>query len=69
MRTFALFGQKNFEFFEIYGVSARARGEGLSQYGYFATKGKGANFRDFVRTSIMDSPLQKTEIKLKKKKI
>jgi len=28
MHTFALFGVKNFEFFEIYGVSAWARAEG-----------------------------------------
>jgi len=26
MRTYALFGAKNFGFFEIYGVSARTRG-------------------------------------------
>jgi len=44
MRTFALFGAKNFGFFEIYGVSAR-------------TRGKGSIFRDFVRTSFMDGPL------------
>jgi len=44
MRTSALFGVKTFEFFEIYGVSARTRGEG-------------SIFRDFVRTSFMDSLL------------
>jgi len=39
MRTSALFGLKNFEFFEIYDVSARIRGEGgLSQCGYFSDK-------------------------------
>jgi len=40
MRTSTLFGAKNFEFFEIYGVSARTREEGL----------------DFVRTTFMDCP-------------
>jgi len=30
MRTFALFEAKIFGFFEIYGVSARTRGKGLS---------------------------------------
>jgi len=29
MRTSALFDAKNFEFFEIYGVFARIRGEGV----------------------------------------
>jgi len=29
MRTSALFGAKNFEFFEIYNVSARTRWEGV----------------------------------------
>jgi len=39
MRTSALFGAKNIEFFEIYSVSARTRGEGgLSQCGHFADK-------------------------------
>jgi len=37
MRTSALFGAKNFGFFEIYGVSARAGG--LSQCGHFSDKG------------------------------
>jgi len=38
----ALFGAKNFEFFEIYGVSART--EGLSQYGHFSDKEEGGQF-------------------------
>jgi len=29
MRTSALFGAKNFEFFEVYGVLARTRGRGV----------------------------------------
>jgi len=37
MRTAALFGEKNFGFFEIYGVSTRTRG--LSQCGHFAKNG------------------------------
>jgi len=31
MKTSARFGGKNFKFFEIHGVFARPRGEGLSQ--------------------------------------
>jgi len=39
MRTSALFGAKNVGFSEIYGVSARTRGEGrLSQFGHFTDK-------------------------------
>jgi len=45
MRTFALFGAKNFGYFVIYGVSALTREEGKSI------------FRDFVRTSFMNCPL------------
>jgi len=55
MQTSVLFGAKNFGFFEIYGVSPRTRGRrGLSQ----SDKGEGSFFRDFVRTSFMDGPLQ-----------
>jgi len=58
MRTSTLFGAKNIRFFEIYGVSARTRGRGFSQYRHFADKGEGESiFRDFVRTSFMDGPL------------
>jgi len=58
VRMFALFGAKNFEFFEIYGVSARTKGRGLSQCGHFVDKGSGSSvFRDFVRTSFMHGPL------------
>jgi len=48
----ALFGAKNFEFFELDGVSARTRG--LNQCGQ---GGRGSIFRDFVRTSFMNGPL------------
>jgi len=52
MQTSALFGAKNFGFFEIYGVFTWTRG--LSQDGHFADKREGSVFRDFVRTSFMD---------------
>jgi len=56
MRTSALFDAKNFGFFEIYGVSARTRGKGLSQCGQFADKGDERSiFHNFVQTSFMDS--------------
>jgi len=52
MRMFALFGVKNLEFFEIYGV--RTDGwMGLSQCGQ---GGDGSVFRDFVQVSFMDGP-------------
>jgi len=51
MRMSALFVQKNFKIFEIYGVSAQTREEGLSQCGH-----AGSIFRDFVWTSFMDGP-------------
>jgi len=44
MRTSALFGVKNFRFFEIYGVFARTRRKGISQCGQ---EGKGVNFSRF----------------------
>jgi len=44
LQTSALFDANSFEFFEIYGVAARARGEERS------------SFHDFVRTSFMDGP-------------
>jgi len=47
MRTSALFGAKNFEFFEIYGVSARIRGERVSQSGDFFGQGGGVHFSRF----------------------
>jgi len=53
------FGENNFGFFEIYGVSARISGRGgLSQCGNFADKGGGGSiFYDFVQTSFTDGPL------------
>jgi len=42
MRTSALFSAKSIRFFEIYGVSARARR--LSQCGHFADKEGGGQF-------------------------
>jgi len=58
MQTSAYFSAKNFGFFEIYGVSVRTRGRGLSQCGHFTEKGGvGSNFRGFVRTSFMDGCL------------
>jgi len=68
MRTFALFGAKNFRFFEINGVSARTRGgrvepvrtfygEGGGEVASADKRGGGTIFRDFVRTSFMDGPL------------
>jgi len=47
MPTFALFGAKNFGFFEIYGMSARTRGERLSQCENFA--GEGSIFCNYVQ--------------------
>jgi len=52
MRTSALFGAKNFAFFEIYGVFAKGEG-GLSQCEHFADKREGVNFSRL--TSLMDS--------------
>jgi len=43
MRTSALFGAKTFEFFEIYGVSARTR-DGLLSVDIFRTRKKGGQF-------------------------
>jgi len=56
MQTSALFGAKNFGCFEIYGMSVQTRG--LSQCGHFAHREEGSIFRDFVRMSFMDGPLQ-----------
>jgi len=46
--------QKNFGLFEIYNVSARTGGErGVEQ---MWARERGLIFRDFMRTSFMDSP-------------
>jgi len=39
MRTAALYGAKNFGFFEIFEVSAPIGGGGVSQCGHFSNKG------------------------------
>jgi len=44
MQTSAHFGKKIFGIFEIYGVFARTRGEGLNQCGHSTGKGEGINF-------------------------
>jgi len=56
MRTSALFDAKNFGFFEIYGVSARNKGEGVQPVRTFSGQEEGSIFRDFVRTSVIDGP-------------
>jgi len=67
MSTSALFGAKNFELFEIYGVSALTKGEGIKPVRIFFGQGeRGSFFCYFVPMSFMDGPLQKTEIKPKK---
>jgi len=58
MRTSAFFGAKNFGIFEIYGVSARTRREGVEPVRtFFGQGGGGSIFLDFVGTSFMDGPL------------
>jgi len=44
IQTSILFGAKNFEFFNIYGVPSLHRQGRLSQCGYFADKGEGSIF-------------------------
>jgi len=61
MQTSALFDAKNFE---IYGASARTRGEKVERVRHFADKEDGSIFRVFVRTSFMDNPLRKKRIVL-----
>jgi len=55
MRTFALFGVKNFNFLRIYGVSAvrTVQGGGGLTVRTFCGQGGGSIFRDFVQTSFM----------------
>jgi len=50
MRTSALFGAKNFEFFEIYGVSARTRGE------------EGVDFSRFCADAFHGRPVMKSKL-------
>jgi len=45
MRKFALFDAKNFEFFEIYGVSVWTKGEGVEPVRtFFGQGGRGSQF-------------------------
>jgi len=62
IRTSALFGaKKNFGFFEIYAESARVEVEsvrtfcGQGEVLQYPTPGVGLIFRDFARTSFMDT--------------
>jgi len=57
MQTSALFGLKKFEFFEIYGVSARTRRKKVEPEQTFCGQGvRGSVFLDFAQTSFMDGP-------------
>jgi len=47
--------QKNFGFFEIYGVSTRTREEEVEPVQTFSGQG-GSIFRDFVQISFIDGP-------------
>jgi len=61
MWTFALFGAKIIGFFEINGVSARTRGEGVEPV---RTRGGGQFFVNYVRATFMDGPLStRTELR------
>jgi len=59
MQTFALFGVKNFGFFEIYGVPGRTRGRRLSQCGHFSDKGRRVNISRFCMDVLYERPLIK----------
>jgi len=55
MWTSALFGKKNFGFFEIYGVSAQTMGEGVESVRTFF--GQGVNFSRFCAVVFYGRPL------------
>jgi len=62
MRTFfrSFLAQKNFGFFEIYGLSARKKGLKIEPVrSFFGQLRKGSIFCDFVLMSFMDGPLHK----------
>jgi len=61
MRTSALFDAKNFGFFENYGLSARTKGEGLSQCGHFAARGKGSIFFTILCGVLYERPLEENK--------
>jgi len=63
MWTSAVFGAKNFGFFESYGVPARTRGVNLNQVQIFFGQGERSIFRDFVRTSLRMAPYSTYESK------
>jgi len=56
MRTSALFGEKNFGYFEIYGVSARTRGIGVEPVRTFCEQGGGVNFSRFCANVLWTAP-------------
>jgi len=52
----ALFGAKNFEFFEIYGMSAQARGVDRANADNLRTGGEGVNFSRFCAKAFYGRP-------------
>jgi len=57
MRTPAFLGAKNFEFFEIYGVSARARGEGVEPVpSFYGQGGRGQFFATLCGRLLWTAP-------------
>jgi len=57
MRTSALFDAKNTGFFEIYGVSARIRSEGVESVRIICGQGGGVNFSRFCADVLYGLPL------------
>jgi len=58
MRTSAFFGEKNFGFFKIYGVSSRTRGEGgWDSADIFRTRGEGSQFFAILCGHLYKRPL------------
>jgi len=55
MRTPEIFGAKNFGFSKFM-VCPHGQGGRVRQCGHFSDKGEGSIFRDFVWTSIINSP-------------
>jgi len=60
-----LFGAKNIGYFEIYGVFARTRERGLSQFGHFADK-EWVNFLQFCADFLWTALYKKHVLRLKK---
>jgi len=65
MRTSALFGAKNIGFFEIYGVSARTRKEGVEPVRTFFGKGEGGQFFAILCVRLLWTTLYSKEMKVK----